>query len=341
MKKTALVTGISGQDGAYLSKFLLKKNYRVIGTDRRSARNTNWRLRYLGIDKKIIKEEIELGEINEINRIFKKYKIDEVYNFAAQSFVSTSFNSPLTTSDVTALGPLRILEVIRNQKNNIKFYQASSSEMYGKVIETPQNEKTPFYPRSPYAVSKLYGHFMVRNYRESYNMFATSGILFNHESPLRGEEFVTRKITLGLSKIKKKEQNCLELGNIYAKRDWGFAGDYVEAIWKMMQQKSPDDFVISTGKTYSIKNFVNESIKCLGMKCKWKGKGLKEVLINTENNKVIIKINKKFFRPAEVDLLQGNSSKAKKIIKWKPKVNFKQLVKMMVESDFYRSEIKF
>ena len=204
MKKTALITGISGQDGAYLGKFLLKKNYRVIGTDRRSARNTNWRLRYLGIDKKILLEEMELSEINGIERLFRKYKIDEVYNFAAQSFVSTSFNSPIKTSDVTALGPLRILEVIRNQKNNIKFYQASSSEMYGKVIETPQNEKTPFYPRSPYAVSKLYGHFMVRNYRESYNMFATSGILFNHESPLRGEEFVTRKITLGLSKIKKR-----------------------------------------------------------------------------------------------------------------------------------------
>lgn len=341
MKKTALITGISGQDGAYLAKFLLKKNYRVIGTDRRSSRNTNWRLRYLGIDKKILLEEMELGEINEIERLFRKYKIDEVYNFAGQTFVSTSFNSPLTTADVTALGPLRILEVIRNQKNKIKFYQASSSEMYGKVIETPQNEKTPFYPRSPYAVSKLFGHFIVRNYRESYNMFATSGILFNHESPLRGEEFVTRKITLGLSKIKKKELNCLELGNIYAKRDWGFAGDYVEAIWKIMQQKRPDDFVISTGKTYSIKDFINKSVKCLGIKCKWKGKGLKEVLIDTANNKVIIKINKKFFRLAEVDLLQGNSSKAKKIIKWEPKVNFEKLVKLMVDSDFYRSEIKF
>ena len=339
--KTALITGISGQDGAYLSKFLLKKNYKIIGTDRRSARNTNWRLRYLGIENKILMEEMELGEINEISRIFEKYKIDEVYNLAAQSFVSTSFKSPLTTSNITALGPLRILEVIRNQKKKIKFYQASSSEMYGKVIKTPQNEKTPFYPRSPYAVCKLFGHFLVKNYRESYNIYATSGILFNHESPLRGEEFVTRKITLGLSKIKKKELECLELGNIYAKRDWGFAGDYVEAIWKMMQLKKPEDFVISTGKTYSIKNFINEAVKLLGMKCKWKGKGLKEVLINTENNKVIIKINKKFFRPAEVDLLRGDAKKAKKIIKWKAKVNFRQLIKMMVESDLNKSNIKY
>jgi len=256
MKKKALITGVSGQDGSYLAKFLLSKNYIVIGTDRRSSRNDLWRLKFLDISKKIIYEELELSEMNEIIRIFNKYDFDEVYNLAAQSFVATSFNSPIDTSNINALGPLRILDVIRNQKRKIKFYQASSSEMFGKVLSTPQDEKTIFNPQSPYAISKVFSHYITKNYRESYNIYAVSGICFNHESPLRGEEFITRKITNGISKISVGQLECLEIGNIYAKRDWGFAGEYVEMMWKMMQQKKPQDFIISTGKNYSVKYFV-------------------------------------------------------------------------------------
>jgi GDPmannose 4,6-dehydratase len=331
--KTALVTGASGQDGAYLCSLLLKKGYRVIATDRRSARSNFWRLRYLKIENKVIQEELELNEINQIYRLFTKYKFDEVYNLAAQSFVAASFSSPIETANVTGIGPIRILEVIRNQKRKIKFYQASSSEMFGKALEIPQTEKTPFYPRSPYACAKLMAHYLVKNYRESYNLFCVSGILFNHESPLRGEEFVTRKITMNLCKIKLKKIDFFELGNIYSKRDWGYAGDYVEAMWKMMQLKTAEDLVISTGKTYSIKKFVDMTTKELKINCFWKGQGLNEVLVNKDTNKVIIKINKKFYRPAEVDILIGDSSKAKKILNWKPLVGIKELIKKMVHAD--------
>ena len=275
MKKTALITGVSGQDGAYLANLLLNKSYKVIGTDRRSARGDNWRLRRFGIEKKIIFEEMEIGEIYEIDRIFKKYKFDEVYNLAAQSFVGTSFNSPLNTANITGLGPLRILESIRSTNPKIKFYQASSSEMFGDILEDRQDEKTPLNPKSPYAIAKVFGHYITQSYRESYNIFAVSGILFNHESPLRGEEFVTRKIILGLVKILNDDLKCLELGNIYAKRDWGFAEEYVEAMWLMLQQKKPEDFVISTGKTHSIKEFINKTTKILNLKTKWVGAGLK------------------------------------------------------------------
>ena len=238
MKKTALITGISGQDGAYLAEFLLNKNYKIIGTDRRSARSVNWRLRRLNIENKIIFEEMELGEIYEIQRVFKKYKLNEVYNLAAQSFVGTSFRSPINTSNITGLGTLRILETIRSINPKIKFYQASSSEMFGDVLEKKQKESTPLNPQSPYAVAKVFAHYLTQNYRKSYGMYATSGILFNHESPLRGEEFVTRKIIINLIKILKKNINYFELGNLYAKRDWGFAKEYVEAIWKMLQMKN-------------------------------------------------------------------------------------------------------
>jgi GDPmannose 4,6-dehydratase len=340
MKKSALITGISGQDGAYLAKFLLSKNYNVIGTDRRSARSNFWRLKRLGIENKISYEEMELTENCEIDRLFKKYKnITEVYNLAAQSFVATSFSSPINTSNVTGLGPLRILEAIRNWNPKIKYYQASSSEMYGDVLEKHQNEKTPFNPRSPYSCAKVFAHYIVKNYRESYNMFAVSGILFNHESPLRGEEFVTRKITLGLVKILNGDLPYLELGNIHAKRDWGFAGDYVELMWKMLQRKKPSDYVVATGQHNSIKNFVDESLRVLNIKSKWVGSGVKTKLINLKNNKTIIKINPKFFRPAEVNILHGNANKAKKELNWKPRINFKQLVRLMIEDEikFYKN----
>ncbi len=333
MKKTALITGISGQDGAYLAQFLLKKKYKIIGTDRRSARSVNWRLRRLNIEDKIIFEEMELGEIYEIQRIFKKYKIDEVYNLAAQSFVGTSFSSPLNTSNITGLGALRILETIRNQNKKIKFYQASSSEMFGDVLEERQKESTPLNPQSPYAISKVFAHYLTQNYRKSYKMFATSGILFNHESPLRGEEFVTRKIIIGLVKIIKKEIKFFELGNLYAKRDWGYAKEYVEAIWKMLQTKEPDDFIIATGKTYSIKDFINKATKYLNMNVRWVGKGLKEKLIYKKNNQTLIKINPKYFRPAEVNILTGNPTKAKKKLKWEPKTNIDQLIKIMIDDE--------
>ena len=333
-KKTALITGISGQDGAYLAEFLLKKKYKIVGTDRRSARMNNWRLERLGIEKKIIFEEMELGETFEIERVFRKYKFDEVYNLAAQSFVGSSFGSPLNTSNITGLGVLRILETIRNINPKIKFYQASSSEMFGDVLEKTQTEKTPFNPQSPYAISKLFGHYMSVNYRNSYNIFTVSGILFNHESPLRGEEFVTRKIVKGLVKILNNDVNFLELGNLEAKRDWGYAKEYVEAMWKMIQQKKPKDYIICTGKTYSIKEFINYCIDHLKMNTKWIGKGLNTKLINLETNKVIIKINPKYFRPSEVNYLKGSFKKAKSNLNWIPKTSLKELVKIMLNEEF-------
>tara|TARA_A100001388_G_scaffold189567_1_gene142575 strand:- start:635 stop:1651 length:1017 start_codon:yes stop_codon:yes gene_type:complete len=333
MARTALITGISGQDGAYLAKLLLEKKYKVIGTDRRSARSVNWRLSRLGIENKIIHEEMELGEIYEIQRVFKKYKFDEVYNLAAQSFVATSFRSPINTANITGLGSLRILETIRTLNPKIKFYQASSSEMFGDVINKFQNEETPFNPQSPYAVSKLFSHYLTKNYRDSYNLYAVSGILFNHESPLRGEEFVTRKIIKGLINILHNKIQFLELGNLYAKRDWGYAKEYVEAMWLMLQQKKPEDFVISTGKTYSIKEFINHATNYLNMDTKWVGKGLDEKLINKKNSKIIIKINKKFFRPAEVNFLKGNYKRALNKLGWRPKTNFKNLIKIMIDEE--------
>ena len=332
-KKIALITGVSGQDGAYLAKFLLKKNYRVIGVERRSARSNNWRLEKLNIEGKIIIEDLDIKEINNIIRIFSKYKINEVYNLAAQSFVQSSFQNPIETSQVNAIGVLNLLEVIRNQKRKIKFYQASTSEMFGKHGKKDQDEKTLFHPRSPYASSKVFAHYTVQNYRESYDLFAVSGILFNHESPLRGEEFITRKISLGLAKIITGKKKILKIGNMYAKRDWGYAEDYVEAMWKMLQTKIPKDYVIATGKSYSVKQFIDESVKVLKLKTKWTGKGLNEKLINIKTKKTIIEIDKKYFRPSEVDHLKGNFLKAKKELKWVPKTNFSKLVELMILSD--------
>lgn len=333
MKKTALITGISGQDGSYLAKFLIGKKYTVIGTDRRSARKNDWRTKKLGIHDNIIFEEMELSEINQIIRIFNKYKIDEVYNFAAQSFVASSFENPIYTCDVNSLGVLRILEVIRNLKFKPKFYQASTSEMFGNSLLNGQKE---FNPVSPYGTSKLFAHITVSNYRDSYNLYAVSGLLFNHESPLRGEEFITRKITLGLAEINAGEKDFIEIGNIEAKRDWGYAEDYVEAIWKMLQQKKPQDYVIGTGKSYSIKEFIDEAVKYCDFEALWVGKGLSKKLIRTDTKKTVIKINPKFYRPTEIHFLKCNFNDSKKILNWKPKTNFKDLVKIMMLSDLQK-----
>lgn len=331
--KKAFISGISGQDGAYLAELLLSKGYEVYGGERRSASGSIWRLDKLGISNDIQIIDFELSEFSNINNVIEKVQPDEFYNLAAQSFVGSSFEVPIMTSDVTGLGCLRVLESIRNFNKDIKFYQASSSEMFGKVQAIPQDENTPFYPRSPYGVAKLFGHWATINYRESYDMFACSGILFNHESPLRGEEFVTRKITKALSRIKLGLQDKLELGNLDAKRDWGFAGDYVQGMYKMLQHDTPDDYVLSTNETHSIRDFITLACDLLDIKLTWDGHGINEHAINKENGKTIISINEKFYRPAEVDLLIGDSSKARKILKWTNKVSFEKLVEMMIEFD--------
>jgi GDPmannose 4,6-dehydratase len=340
MNKTAFITGISGQDGAYLSKLLLEKGYKVIGGERRSASGTLWRLKELGIENDIEITDFELAEFTNIYRAIEKYEPEEIYNLAAQSFVASSFEIPTMTADVTGLGVSRLLEAIRKINPQIKFYQASSSEMFGKVVETPQDENTPFYPRSPYAVAKLFGHWTTINYRESYGMFACSGILFNHESPLRGHQFVTRKITIGLSKIKLGQLDYVELGNLDAKRDWGYAADYVEGMHRMLNHDKPDDYVLASGVSHSVRDFVNISCYELGLKIKWIGKGLDEKAINTETNKPVVKVNPKFYRPAEVDMLQGDSSKAQKILKWERKTSFHELVSSMIKFDYEKLKKK-
>tara|TARA_Y100000768_G_scaffold337404_1_gene279533 strand:- start:252 stop:1274 length:1023 start_codon:yes stop_codon:yes gene_type:complete len=340
MKKTALITGVSGQDGAYLSKLLLKKGYKVIGGERRSASGSLWRLKDLNIENDVEITDFELSEFTNIYRTIEKYRPDEIYNLAAQSFVGASFEMPTMTSDITGLGVSRILEAIRQINPDIKFYQASSSEMFGKVSETPQTENTPFYPRSPYGIAKLFGHWMTINYKEAYNIFACSGILFNHESPLRGEQFVTKKITMGLSKIKLGLIEYLELGNLDSKRDWGYAGDYVEAMYLMLQNDKPDNYVISTGETFSVKNFINTSCNELQIDIEWQGSGMDETAIDKKTGKSIIRVNPKFYRPTEVDLLLGNSTKAKKMLKWKPKTNFYELVSKMIEYDYNKLKNK-
>ena len=331
--KTALITGISGQDGAYLSKLLLEKGYRVIGGDRRTASGSLWRLDELGVLNDIDLVDFELAELTNIQRVIEKNHIDELYNLAAQSFVKASFEMPLMTSDITGIGVVRILESIRKINPSIKFYQASSSEMFGKVVEIPQTENTPFYPRSPYAVSKLFAHCMTINYREAYNLHAVSGILFNHESPLRGEEFVTRKITIGFAKIKNGDFDCLELGNLDASRDWGFAGDYVKGMWMMLNNDIPQDYVLSTGMTHTIKEYIEEVSQYYDFNILWNGTDEEMVGIDTKSNKEIIKINPKYYRPTEVDILKGNPSKAQNELGWKNEVDFKELAKMMAESD--------
>jgi GDPmannose 4,6-dehydratase len=339
--KKALITGITGQDGYYLTKFLLKKGYQVHGIKRRTSLINTQRIDEFFNDKNLHDKNFTLyhGDMTDSSSlisILNKVKPNEIYNLAAQSHVKVSFEIPEYTANSDAIGVLRLLEAVRsaNLINKTKIYQASTSELYGKVRETPQNENTPFYPRSPYGVAKLYAYWIVVNYREAYNFFACNGILFNHESPLRGETFVTRKITIGLSKIKLGLQKNLILGNLDAKRDWGHAKDYVEAMWKMMQLKKPDDFVIATGKQYSVREFVNIAAKNLDINIKWTGKGINEKGIDKKTGKIIIKLGKNYFRPTEVETLLGDSKKAKKILKWQPKITFNQMVKEMIESDY-------
>ena len=317
--KSALITGITGQDGSYLAEFLLKKGYKVVGMVRRSSTINFQRIESVQDKIEIVQGDL-IDQLSLIN-ILKEYKPVEVYNLAAQSFVPTSWSQPILTGEVTALGVTRVLEAIRAVNPKIKFYQASSSEMFGKVEETPQRETTRLHPRSPYGVAKVYGHWITVNYRESFDIFACSGILFNHESPRRGIEFVTRKITDGVARIKLGYQKDLRLGNLDAKRDWGYAGDYVEAMWLMLQQKKPDDFVIGTGETHSVREFCKIAFRRAGL-----------------DYRKHVKIDKKFYRPAEVHLLLGDPAKAKKKLKWEPKVSFKELIHMMVDYDLERYE---
>jgi GDPmannose 4,6-dehydratase len=335
--KKAIIFGVTGQDGSYLAELLLKKKYIVHGVKRKSSSINTERIDFIYRNKNFFLHYGDLSDSLSVQNIINNIKPDEIYNLAAQSHVAVSFLMPEYTSNINALGALRILESIKflSPKHKIKYYQAGSSEMFGKVMEVPQTEKTPFNPRSPYAISKLYAHWIAKNYRESYNIFACNGILFNHESPVRGETFVTRKITIGLSKIKLRLQKKLILGNLNAKRDWGHAKDFVEAQWLIMQQKKPDDYVIATGKQYSVKNFINIAASYLEIKIFWKGKGINEKGYDIEGN-LIIESNKKYYRPLEVDTLLGNAKKAMKKIKWKPKTSFKQLVKEMVEKDYLR-----
>ncbi len=338
-KKVALIFGITGQDGSYLAEFLIKKNYTVHGVKRRSSSLNTGRVDHLYQDphQKNRKFILHYGDVTDaisVSSIIKKIMPTEIYNLAAQSHVAVSFEVPEYTANADAIGALRILEAIKfhGLEKKTKFYQAGTSEMFGKVQEIPQNEKTPFYPRSPYGVAKVYAHWITINYRESYNIFACNGILFNHESPVRGETFVTKKIVTGLCKIKLGRQKKLFLGNINAKRDWGHAKDYVEAMWKMLQQKKPNDYVISTGKQYSVKEFVNLVLKELNIKYTWKGTGVNSKCYNNKN-KSIVECDLSYYRPLEVDTLLGDSSKAKKELKWKPKININKLVKEMVDQE--------
>ena len=325
--KKALITGITGQDGSYLTEFLLNKGYEVHGIIRRSSSFNTSRIDHLYNDKKLYNQKLflhygDLGDSSSLCRIIEKTTPDEIYNLGAQSHVKVSFDIPEYSSDIDAIGTCRILDAIRDTRIKTKFYQASSSEMFGKVQAVPQNESTPFYPRSPYGCAKLYSHWLTVNYRESYGIFACSGILFNHESPRRGQTFVTRKITCGIAEILAKKIDKIHLGNLDAKRDWGFAGDYVEAMWLMLQQPSPDDYVIATGETHSVREFLEEAFGIVGLD--WQK---------------YVEIDPKYFRPAEVDLLIGDSSKAKEKLGWEPKVKFKDLVKMMVEADIKNANL--
>ena len=337
--KKALITGITGQDGSYLCEILLDKGYEVHGIIRRSSSFNTGRIDHLYNNKEILDNKLFLhyGDITDtsnLNRLLEKIHPDEIYNLAAQSHVKVSFEIPEYTAEVDAVGTLRFLDAIRETGLKTKFYQASTSELYGKIQEIPQNENTPFYPRSPYGVAKIYGYWIVVNYREAYGLFACNGILFNHESPRRGETFVTRKITRAASRIKCDLQDKLYIGNLNAKRDWGYAPEFCEGMWRMLQFDKPEDFVLATGETHTVREFAEIAFKELDIGIKWTGKGENEKGIDKTSGKTIIEVDKNYFRPTEVDLLIGDASKAKKILGWEPKVKFEELVKKMIQADF-------
>lgn len=338
---TALITGITGQDGSYLAEFLIEKGYKIFGIVRRTSLMNRQRIddiyyKKYNIDNNNRNFEIlygDMGDSSSLNRIIKKCKPDEVYNLAAQSHVGVSFKIPEYTSEVTGLGVIRILDALKDLGIDTKFYQASSSEMFGKVAENPQNENTSFFPRSPYACAKLFGYHITKVYREAYNMFTCNGILFNHESPRRGENFVTRKITLSLARIKLGLQEKLHLGNLDAKRDWGYAKDYIEAMWLMLKHSKPDDYVIASGKSHTVREFAEKAANLLDFNLEWQGEGVNEKGIDSNTGKIIIEVSPKFYRPLDVDYLQGDSSKARRVLNWAPKVTFDKLIEIMVDAD--------
>jgi GDPmannose 4,6-dehydratase len=338
--KKAIITGITGQDGAYLAELLLEKGYTVYGTYRRTSSVNFWRIEELGIDKhpNLHLVEYDLTDLSASIRLLETTGATEVYNLAAQSFVGVSFEQPITTAEITGIGPVNLLEAIRIINPAIRFYQASTSEMFGKVQAIPQIESTPFYPRSPYGIAKLYAHWMTINYRESYGIFGASGILFNHESPLRGREFVTRKITDSMAKIKLGKQDVLELGNMDAKRDWGYAKEYVEGMWRMLQADKPDTYVLATNRTETVRDFVSMAAKAAGFDLAWEGAAENEIGIDRKSAKTLVKVNPKFYRPAEVELLIGNPEKAKNELGWQPETTLEQLCQMMVEADIRRNQ---
>lgn len=335
---TVLITGITGQDGAYLARLLLGKGHVVVGGYRRTSAVDFWRLATLGVldHPNLRLVEHDLTDLSSSIRLLEKYHPNEIYNLAAQSFVGVSFDQPYTTGQITGLGALNLLEAIRSVNPAIRFYQASTSEMFGLVQEVPQNEQTSFYPRSPYGVAKLYAHWMTINYRESYGIFGSSGILFNHESPLRGKEFVTRKITDSVARIATGSLSSLSLGNLDAQRDWGFAEEYVEGMWRMLQADEPDTFVLATNKTTTVRDFVRSAFKAADIELEFSGAGVDEIGVDASSGRTLVNINPEFFRPAEVELLLGDASKAKKILGWEPKTTVEELCRMMVESDLER-----
>ena len=337
--KTAIVTGITGQDGAYLAELLLSNGYRVHGAYRRTSSVNLWRIEELGIrdHPELVLFEHDLTDLSASIRLLQQSQAVEVYNLAAQSFVGVSFDQPITTAEITGMGPLKLLEAIRIVDPSIRFYQASTSEMFGKVQAVPQDEATPFYPRSPYGVAKLFAHWMTINYRESYGIFASSGILFNHESPLRGREFVTRKITDAVAKIKLGKLDCLALGNLDAKRDWGFAKEYVDGMWRMLQADEPDTFVLATNRTETVRDFVRMAFHVAGIDLEFSGSAEGETAVDRASGKTVVRVDPRFHRPAEVDLLIGNPARAKAKLGWEPKTNLEELCRMMVEADVERN----
>lgn len=338
MPRNAIITGITGQDGAYLAELLLEKGYTVFGTFRRTSSVNFWRIEELGIDQhpNLTLIEHDLTDLGSAIRLLRRARPDEIYNLAAQSFVGVSFDQPVTTAEITGVGAVNLLEAIRLTDPSIRFYQASTSEMFGRVQAVPQTEDTPFYPRSPYGAAKLYAHWMTVNYRESYGLFATSGILFNHESPLRGREFVTRKITDGVARIRHGKLDTLELGNLDARRDWGFAREYVEGMWRMLQAETPDTFVLATNRTETVRDFVTMAFRAADMELEWHDHGEKEHGIDVASGKTVVRVNPEFYRPAEVDLLIGNPEKAKQVLGWEAKTPLEALCRLMVEADLQR-----